>query len=109
MHARRRCGGRRRLDILTDLDVADLVDTHRRREAEATLHLIGVADPSAFGVAELDTAERVVRFVEKPAPGETDSDLINAGTYVLEPSVLELIEPGIKVSIERDTNWYETT
>jgi mannose-1-phosphate guanylyltransferase len=45
----------------------------------------------------------VTRFVEKPAPGETDSNLINAGTYVLEPSVLDLIAPGIKVSIERDT------
>lgn len=90
-------------DILTDLDVAELVATHRRWDAEATLHLIGVADPSAFGVAELDADQRIVRFVEKPSPGEAPSNLINAGTYVFEPSVLELIPPGERRSVERDT------
>ncbi|HZB41864.1 MAG TPA: NDP-sugar synthase [Ilumatobacter sp.] len=90
-------------DIITDLDVARLVDAHRAARSAATIHLIPVADPSAFGVVETDPTGVVRRFVEKPAPGETDSNLINAGTYVLEPSVLELIEPGRKVSIERDT------
>jgi len=55
-------------DILTDLDVGGLVSFHRARRAEATLHLIGVDDPSAFGVVELDEAQRIVRFLEKPAP-----------------------------------------
>ena len=90
-------------DIITHLDVAWLVDAHRAAGSEATIHLTPVSDPSAFGVVEIDTNGVVRRFVEKPAPGETDSNLINAGTYVLEPSVLELIEPGVKVSIERDT------
>ena len=90
-------------DIVTDVDVAWLVDVHRSAGSDATIHLTPVADPSAFGVVETDSSGVVQRFVEKPAPGETDSNLINAGTYVLEPSVLELIEPGIKVSIERDT------
>lgn len=90
-------------DIVTDLDVAWLVDAHRAAGAEATIHLTPVADPSAFGVVETDARGVVRRFVEKPEPGETDSNQINAGTYVLEPSVLELIEPGARVSIERDT------
>jgi mannose-1-phosphate guanylyltransferase len=90
-------------DIITDLDVAGLVDAHRRSGAQGTIHLTPVDDPSAFGVVEIDGDGRVQRFVEKPAPGETESNLINAGTYVLEPSVLDLIEPGRKVSIERDT------
>jgi mannose-1-phosphate guanylyltransferase len=90
-------------DIITDLDVARLVEAHRASGSEATIHLIPVADPSAFGVVETDATGAVLRFVEKPAPGETESNLINAGTYVLEPSVLELIEPGRRVSIERDT------
>jgi mannose-1-phosphate guanylyltransferase len=90
-------------DIVTDLDVARLVAAHRAGYAAATIHLTPVADPSAFGVVETDEHGVVTRFVEKPAPGETDSNLINAGTYVLEPSVLDLIAPGIKVSIERDT------
>ena len=48
-------------------------------------------------------AHRIVRFLEKPAPGTTTSNLINAGTYVFEPSVLGLIPPGQRVSVERDT------
>lgn len=90
-------------DVLTDLDVARLVRFHRERGAEATLHLISVDDPSAFGVVALDDTGRVERFVEKPPPGTAPSDLANAGTYVIEPSVLERIEPGMKVSIERVT------
>lgn len=90
-------------DVLTDLDVAQLVRFHKDRGAEATLHLIPVADPSSFGVVGLDADGRVERFVEKPAPGTAPSNLVNAGTYVLEPSVLQRIPSGEKVSIERVT------
>ncbi len=90
-------------DVITDLDVSALVAFHRDHHAEATLHLIGVPDPSAFGVVALDADGRVERFVEKPAPGTAPSNLINAGTYVLEPSVLQRIPAGQKVSIERAT------
>lgn len=90
-------------DILTDLDVSQLVTFHREHGAEATIHLIGVPDPSAFGVVAIDDDGRVERFVEKPAPGTAPSNLINAGTYVLEPSVLQRIPLGRKVSIERAT------
>lgn len=90
-------------DVLTDLDVAALVGFHSNRRAEATIHVIGVTDPSAFGVVAVDPDGRVERFVEKPAPGTEPSNLINAGTYVLEPSVLDRIPPGQKLSIERVT------
>ena len=90
-------------DVLTDLDVATLVDFHRARRAEATIHLTPVDDPSAYGVVELDGQGRVSRFVEKPAPGTAPTNLINAGTYVFEPSVLGRIPTGRKVSIERET------
>ena len=90
-------------DVLTDLDIAALVAFHRDRSAEATLHLIGVDDPSSFGVVAVDDRGRVERFVEKPAPGTAPSNLINAGTYVLEPSVVQRIEPDVQVSIERVT------
>lgn len=90
-------------DILTDLDVSQLVSFHNDHGAEATLHLIGVPDPSAFGVVAIDEDGRVERFVEKPAPGTASSNLINAGTYVLEPSVLQRIPLSHKVSIERAT------
>ncbi|MEZ5219597.1 MAG: NDP-sugar synthase [Ilumatobacteraceae bacterium] len=90
-------------DVLTDLDLSRLVSFHRERGAMATIHAFPVEDPSAFGVVELDDEQRVLRFVEKPAPGTAPSNLINAGTYVLEPSVLDLIPSGRKVSIERET------
>lgn len=89
-------------DVVTDLDVGRLAGEHRRIGAAATIHLTPVADPSAFGVVELD-GDIVHRFLEKPAPGETDSNLINGGTYVFEPSVLDLIGVGERVSIERVT------
>jgi mannose-1-phosphate guanylyltransferase len=90
-------------DVLTDVDVARLVEFHRSRAAEATLHLTPVDDPSSYGVVALADDGRVERFVEKPAPGAAPSNLINAGTYVLEASVLGRIAPGRKVSIERET------
>ena len=90
-------------DVLTDLDVSALVRFHEAREAEATIALTRVEDPSAFGVVPTDDDGRVQRFVEKPPPGEAPTDWINAGTYVLEPSVLDDIPSGRAVSIERET------
>jgi mannose-1-phosphate guanylyltransferase len=88
-------------DIICDVDVAELVAFHRARGAEGTLHLTPVDDPSQYGVVEIDDNGWVQRFVEKPAPGETTSSVINAGTYVLEPRVLDRIPLNTKVSIER--------
>ena len=90
-------------DVLTDLDVSSLVGFHRDKGAEATIHLTPVEDPSAYGVVAMSADGRVERFVEKPAPGTAPSNLINAGTYVLESSVLSRIPTGRKVSIERET------
>jgi mannose-1-phosphate guanylyltransferase len=90
-------------DVLCDLDVSRLVQFHRASGAEGTLHLTAVDNPSAFGVVVLDDNGSVRRFVEKPPPGTEQSNLINAGTYVLEPSVIARIPAGRKVSIERET------
>jgi mannose-1-phosphate guanylyltransferase len=90
-------------DVITDLDVSHLVAEHRRFGAEATLHLIRVEDPSAFGVVDLNSDGRIRSFVEKPSPGTEPSNLVNAGTYVFEPSVLARISPGDRVSVERET------
>ncbi|MBA2282422.1 MAG: NDP-sugar synthase [Acidimicrobiia bacterium] len=93
-------------DVLTDLDLSALLelheDAHRRLGAEGTIALHRVADPSAFGVVPTDADGRVVAFVEKPPPGEAPTDLINAGTYILEPSVLDRVEAGRRVSVERE-------
>ena len=89
-------------DVLTDLDVGALAEFHRRSGAEATLHLTPVEDPSAFGVVDSDAAGLVHRFIEKPPPGTAPSNLINAGTYIFERSVIDRIPGGRKVSIERE-------
>lgn len=89
-------------DVLTDLDVGALAAFHCRNNAEATLHLTPVDDPSAFGVVDSDTAGLVRRFIEKPPVGTAPSNLINAGTYIFEPSVIARIPDGRKVSIERE-------
>ncbi|MDQ6725358.1 MAG: NDP-sugar synthase [Actinomycetota bacterium] len=89
-------------DILTDLDVTAMVAFHDRSGAEATIALAKVADPSAFGLVPIDERGRVAAFVEKPAPGAAGPSLVNAGTYVLEPSVLDHIPEGRRVSIERE-------
>lgn len=90
-------------DVLTDLDVTALIATHERCGAEGTLALHRVADPSAFGVVPTDADGRVTAFIEKPPPGEAPTDLINAGTYVLEASVLDRIEADRPVNVERVT------
>ena len=90
-------------DILTDLDLTAFLAFHEARGAEGTIHLFPVDDPSRFGVVPTDDDGRVQAFVEKPPPGEAPTNLINGGTYVLEPSVLDRIPEGRKVSIERET------
>jgi len=90
-------------DVLTDLLLTPLVAFHIERQAEASISLAPVADPSAFGVVPTDGDHRVVGFVEKPPHGTAPTNLINAGVYVLEPSVLDRIPADRPVSIERET------
>src|SRR3954447_10521636 len=89
-------------DSLREADLGLLVALHRERGALATILLTPVDDPSRYGVVELEPDGRVTRFVEKPQAGESDSHLINAGVYVLEPEALELVPPGRMVSVERE-------
>ena len=90
-------------DVLTDLDMTALWELHRDRSAEATIALTAVGDPSRYGVVPTAEDAAVEAFIEKPPAEEAPSHWINAGTYVLEPSVLERIPGGRKVSIERET------
>lgn len=90
-------------DVLTGLDVTALIALHRDRSAEATVALTPVDDPSRFGVVPTDDEGRVVAFIEKPPREQAPTNLINAGTYVLEASVLDRIPEGRRVSIERET------
>ncbi len=87
-------------DVLTDLDLGALMSSHEQRGARASLGLYPVDDATGYGLVKYDGAGAVSEFLEKPekpGPGE-----INAGTYMLERSVLDLIPEGEMVSIERD-------
>jgi mannose-1-phosphate guanylyltransferase len=89
-------------DSLREADLGELVRFHRSTGAKATILLTPVADPSRYGLVRTAADGRVSSFLEKPRPEEIDTDLINAGLYVLEPEVLDLVPPGRAVSIERD-------
>lgn len=98
-------------DVLTDLDLSALVEFHRAAGGEATIALTPVDDPSTFGVVPTDDAGRVVAFLEPPEavkkglerPAEPPpTNLINAGFYVFEPSVVRRIPEGDKVNVERE-------
>ena len=90
-------------DVLVDVDFQRLVALHARRQAAATLALVRVPDPSAFGLVPVNDDGRVTAFLEKPGPDEEAwvTDLINAGVYVLEPSVLDHVPAGQPSSFER--------
>ena len=90
-------------DQLTDLDLTAQLDQHKRTGARATLALIAVDDPSSYGLVRRRDDLSVAGFLEKPNADEIDTNLVNAGAYVLERSVLDVIAPaGIRSSIERD-------
>ncbi len=87
-------------DVLTDLDLTALMQAHGGSGAQATIALHPVEDSSAYGLVSTDTSGKVLAFTEKT--GEAVPGEINAGMYVLERSVLDLIPPDEEVSIERD-------
>jgi mannose-1-phosphate guanylyltransferase len=89
-------------DVLSDLDLSGELAQHEDTGARGTLALIGVEDPSAYGLVRLDSDGSVKEFLEKPSPDQIDTNLISAGAYVLEREVLDLIPPDANVSIERD-------
>jgi mannose-1-phosphate guanylyltransferase len=87
-------------DILTDLDLKAVIREHTERKATATIVLTPVKDPTTYGVVETEKDGRVRRFLEKPKVEEITSNNINAGTYVLEPKVLDYLPKGENYSFE---------
>ncbi|PKK81770.1 MAG: hypothetical protein CVT47_00725 [Thermoplasmata archaeon HGW-Thermoplasmata-2] len=89
-------------DIISSIDLQMLLDFHRENKATATISLWPVENVSEFGVVALEGDGRITQFVEKPAREEAPSNLINAGAYCLEQEILDYIEPGKLVSIEKE-------
>jgi NDP-sugar pyrophosphorylase family protein len=90
-------------DILTNANLKKLIDHHEANSAEATIALAPVHEASSFGLVETDASSRVRMFIEKPATAEIskkEANTINAGIYILEPSVHDLIPKGENRSFE---------
>jgi mannose-1-phosphate guanylyltransferase len=89
-------------DILTDFDISQLWRTHAELGARATITLMEVEDPSAYGLVLRDTEDRVTDFIEKPKQAPPGGAFVNAGAYVLEHDVLDLVANEGSVSFERE-------
>src|SRR5215831_15662798 len=88
-------------DVLTAIDLGAVIAHHRASKAVATIVLTPVVNPSAYGLVETNPEGWIQRFIEKPGPDEITCNTINAGIYVLEPSVLRYMPKGEPYSFER--------
>lgn len=88
-------------DIVSSLDVGPMLEQHSKMNVKGTLALWEVEDPTRFGIVGLDDDRRITQFKEKPKPEEVFSKLINAGSYLLEDDVFDIMPEG-KHSLERD-------
>ena len=88
-------------DVITDLDIGEMLRLHRSAGAEATIHVMDVDEPSRYGVVVVDPGGRVGAFLEKPSQPPPGCG-INAGTYLMESSVVGRIDGGRRVSVERE-------
>jgi NDP-sugar pyrophosphorylase family protein len=89
-------------DVLSDTPLVEVIRFHRERKADATILTARVMNPAGYGLVESDRRGRVLRFLEKPPEDEITGDTINAGIYVLEPSVLSRIPAEGTQSFERE-------
>jgi mannose-1-phosphate guanylyltransferase len=90
-------------DVLTDVDLTAMRRFHEARGARTTIYLTPVADPRAYGLVETDCEGRLQRFREKPGADEViTTNLINAGVYLLDATLLQRMPPDRPVSIERE-------
>jgi len=88
-------------DVLTDLDLTHMLKYHQQKGSVCTIALTPVEDPSQYGVVDMNDVGRIERFTEKPKRDEATSNWINAGTYIMEPGVLDSIPAGQRWSVER--------
>ena len=89
-------------DVFTDLDITAMISFHRERKARATIALTPVENPTDYGLIETNAEGRVTRFLEKPSWSQVTTNMINAGTYILEPEVLTNIPPQVNFSFEHE-------
>jgi mannose-1-phosphate guanylyltransferase len=88
-------------DVMTDLDLQQMLAYHRERASKLTIALTPVEDPTSFGLVETDDDGRIRRFIEKPRQDEITTNMINAGTYIIEPEIFRYVPPAQYYMFER--------
>jgi mannose-1-phosphate guanylyltransferase len=88
-------------DVLTDLDLTAMYKRHSESGAKVTIAWTPVEDPTAYGLVETDSNLRVKAFIEKPSPDRITTNLINAGTYIIQPEALGLVPQNSYYMFER--------
>ncbi len=89
-------------DTICSLGMNEMIKFHKKNNSITTISLWPVKNVSEFGVVDIKDDSNVVGFVEKPKPEEAPSNLINAGAYLLEPSILDYIKTGRLISMEKE-------
>jgi len=96
-------------DVLTDINISQIVEFHKKKNARVTLTLTQVDDPTAYGLILTDAEGRITRFIEKPSWEQVSTyskqglkaNAINAGIYILDPGIFENVPKGAEYSFER--------
>ena len=88
-------------DILTAINLKQMIAFHKSKKADITISLTPVEDPTAYGLVPVDQEGKVIEFLEKPSLEEITTNLINAGTYIIEPHIMGHVPSGENYSFER--------
>lgn len=89
-------------DVLSEIPIGECLVNHRRRGSQLTIATCSVANPRSYGAVQIDDDGRVVGFAERPRGREVVDNTVNAGIYIIEPDVLQLIPPEVPFFFERD-------
>lgn len=87
-------------DVFSEINLGEMFEFHKKNNAICTIAVTSAKEPANFGNVVLQ-GEKVVDFIEKPRLGKEKSYLINAGIYIMEPSVFGRVSSGHK-SLEKD-------
>lgn len=88
-------------DVLFDLSLKEFIEFHDAKKSQCTIALKKMADPTAFGVVQIDSKGRINNFIEKPHSFRSAA-LINAGVYAIAPHLIKKIPLGKTSSVEKE-------
>ncbi|MGC8501978.1 sugar phosphate nucleotidyltransferase [Desulfurella sp.] len=89
-------------DILCDFDLTKALESHKTKNAKATIILTHTKDPTSYGIVITDDKSNIEKFLEKPSWGEVFSDLINTGIYILEKEAYDFIPENVEFDFSKD-------